>query len=341
MSVSPPTRATTARLRRFVPAIVIAGAILAACSSNDDNTTTPKASAIAVISGNAQTGIVGTPLPLPLVVKVTDQNGAAMSGVLVSFTATGGATLKAASASTDANGLATDSLTLLGSTVGSDTVTASVSGVTTSAIFAFTATAATPSVLAIVSGNTQTGVVGTGLTLPLVVKVTGQNGAGVSGVTVTFAATGGASLQSPSAVTDASGQATDSLTLLGTTAGSDTVTATVNGIATPVIFSFVANAGPAAMLAVVSGNNQSAAAGTALTAPLIIKVTDQFGNAVPNANIAWTTTAGTFVGTPQAVTDSTGQAQASLMLPAVAGVATVTATLQGTATVATFTETAM
>jgi len=139
MPVSPTARATTARMRRFLPAMIITGAVLAAaCSSNDDNTTvTPKASAIAIISGNAQTGVVGTALPLPLVVKVTDQNGAAMSGVVVNFTASGGATLRSASATTDANGQATDSLTLLGSTVGSDTVTASVSGVTTSAIFAF------------------------------------------------------------------------------------------------------------------------------------------------------------------------------------------------------------
>ena len=131
--------------------------------------------------------------------KVTDQNGAAMSGVTVNFTASGGATLKSASSTTDANGLATDSLTLLGSAAGSDTVTASVSGVTTSAIFAFTATAATPSVVALVSGDAQTGTVGTGLTLPLVVKVTGANGAAMSGVTVTFAASGGAALQSATA----------------------------------------------------------------------------------------------------------------------------------------------
>lgn len=341
MSVSPPARATFARLRRFMPAIVITGAILGACSSNDNTTVTPKASAIAIISGNAQTGVVGSPLTLPLVVKVTDQNGAAMSGVLVNFTASAGATLKSASSTTDANGQATDSLTLLGSTVGSGTVTASVSGVTTSAIFAFTATAGTPSVVALVSGDAQTGLVGTGLTLPLVVKVTNQGGAPVSGVTVNFAASGGAALQSATATTDANGLATDNVMTLSNTPGAGTVTVTVNGVATPVTFNFTANAGPASLLAVVSGNNQSAAVGTALAAPMVVKVTDRFGNIVTNANIVWTTTAGTFAGTPQAVTDGSGLAQASLMLPAAAGTVTVTATLQGTATVATFTATAM
>jgi adhesin/invasin len=323
--------------------MALSGALFAAaCSSNDDNTNvTPKASAIVVVSGNSQTAIVGSPLLLPLVVKVTDQNGAALSGATVTFVATGGASLRSATATTDANGLATDSLTVLGATAGPGTVTASVNGVSTSAVFAFTATAATPSVIALVSGDAQAGVVGTGLTLPMVVKVTDQTGAPVSGVTVNFVASGGASLITASAVTDATGQATDSLTVLGSTSGPGTVIATVNGISTPVTFNFVANPGPAANVTIVSGDNQSATAGTALATGLVVKVTDALGNPVSNATIVWTTSAGTFAGTPQTVSDASGQATAALQLPATAGAVTVTATLQGTQTSAVFTETAM
>ena len=199
----------------------------------------------------------------------------------------------------------------------------------------------TAAAIGVISGNAQVGIVGAGLTVPFVVKVTDQNGAAISGVVVNFAATGGASLMAATATTDANGQASDSLTVLGTVAGADTVTASVSGVTPSAIFSITANAGAAAALVIVSGNNQSGTAGTALASPLVVKVTDAFGNVVANATINWTTTAGAIAGSAQSTSDVTGMAQAALMLPAVAGPATVTATLQGTATTAIFTETAM
>ena len=47
--------------------------------------------------------------------------------------------------------------------------------------------ASTPSAIARVSGNGQVGLVGTSLSLPLIVKVTGTSGAPIKGATVTFA----------------------------------------------------------------------------------------------------------------------------------------------------------
>lgn len=139
MSLPPFTRSRTAGPLRTVPAILLAGAMLAGCSSYGSTTGTTTASAIVVVSGNAQVGTVGLGLPLPLVVRVADQYGTGMSGVVVNFVATGGATLRSASATTDANGHATDSLTVLGSVAGTGTVTATASGVTGSAVFTFTA----------------------------------------------------------------------------------------------------------------------------------------------------------------------------------------------------------
>lgn len=341
MQLSTTTDANFTRPLRFAPAMMLAGAILAGCSSDNNTTVTPKASAVAIVSGNSQTGVIGAGLALPLVVKVTDQNGAAMSGVLVTFTATGGAALQTASATSGANGQATDNLTVLGATVGSGSVTASVSGVAPSAVFAFTAAASTPSVVAVVSGNTQTGTVATGLTLPLVVKVTNQVGTVMSGVTVNFVGTNGATLQSASAVTDVNGLASDNLTVLGNTAGAGSVSATTSGVATPATFTFTAIAGAADKIAIVSGNNQTATVGTALAAAMVVMVTDQFDNVVTNAAVTWTTTAGAFAGTPQTVSDGSGMVQAALMVPALAGPVTVTVTLTGTAKTAVFTETAM
>ena len=81
-----------------------------------------------------------------------------------------------------------------------------------------------------ISGNSQTAVVSTALSNPFVVEVQDQNGDALSGVTVTFAVTGGGgTLSATSVTTNASGRASSTLTL-GSTAGTNTVTATVSGI---------------------------------------------------------------------------------------------------------------
>ena len=205
-----------------------------------------------------------------------------------------------------------------------------------------TSTTPVASAIGVVSGSAQTGVVGTGLAAPFVVKVTDQNGAAMSGVLVSFAATGGGTRAAATATTDATGEASDSLTELGTVAGADTVTATVGNVTPPARFSITATAGAPTTLVIVSGNNQSATAGTTLTAPLVLRVIDAFGNAVDNAMIDWSASAGVLTGaSTELSTDITGTVQDTLILPAVAGAVSVTATLHGTATAAVFTETAM
>lgn len=115
---------------------------------------------------------------------------------------------------------------LLGAACGSDT----------------TGTGATSAAnLSIVSGNGQVGLVGSALSLPLVVKVTNSAGAPVAGVGVQFAVTAGAATVSPTtSSTDANGQAQANVTL-GSTAGNVTVIASVSG--TNLSTSFVITAG--------------------------------------------------------------------------------------------------
>ena len=141
MSSSPHLGASSSRRLSLLPGALMAAALLASCSSYSSPTGTTTASGIVVVSGNSQVGIVGAGLALPLVVRVADAYGSGMSGVVVNFVATGGATLRSASATTDVNGRASDSLTVLGSVAGTGTVTATASGVTGSAVFTFTANA--------------------------------------------------------------------------------------------------------------------------------------------------------------------------------------------------------
>jgi hypothetical protein len=98
------------------------------------------ASTLTLVSGNAQSGTPGQRLANPFVVKVTDSNNNAVSGVTVSFAVTaGGGTLTAASAVTNSQGLAESTLTL-GPSPGTNTVRAS-SGTLNGSPITFTATA--------------------------------------------------------------------------------------------------------------------------------------------------------------------------------------------------------
>ena len=89
------------------------------------------------VCGDDQEGTAGAPLDEPLVVSVSDEGGAAMAGVVVSFAVTaGGGTLSSATATTDANGRTASRLTL-GSDLGTNMVSATVEGL---ASVTFTAT---------------------------------------------------------------------------------------------------------------------------------------------------------------------------------------------------------
>jgi uncharacterized protein (TIGR03437 family) len=82
---------------------------------------------LSIVQGNSQTAGVSALLPLPLQVSVKDSNGNPLTNVAVMFVASPGATISAASAVTDANGLAS-TLLRLPSSVGVAEVTAQALG---------------------------------------------------------------------------------------------------------------------------------------------------------------------------------------------------------------------
>ena len=82
------------------------------------------------ISGDNQHGLSITPLPNPLVVKVTDQNGIAFEEIVVTFTVIAGdGTLSVTRTTTDENGRAESTLTL-GPNLGENTVEVFAEGLT-------------------------------------------------------------------------------------------------------------------------------------------------------------------------------------------------------------------
>jgi alpha-tubulin suppressor-like RCC1 family protein len=127
------------------------------------------------------------------------------------------------------------------------------------------------------SGNAQTGVAGTQLAQPLVVKVAATDGVGVAGVTVNFAvATGGGSVANTSVVSDANGLAQTTFRL-GTGTGAQSVTASAGSLTnSPLTFTATAQAAAATKL-VVTTQPVNGVAGIALT-PVVFTAEDNNGN---------------------------------------------------------------
>ena len=211
-------------------------------------------------SGDDQAGPASTQLAEPFVVLASDEDGAAMAGVIVTFTVTAGGGMlsattdtnpcifKAAKSSitaiTDANGQAATRLTL-GSNPGTNTVAVSVEGLESETFTATATEQAMPHTLATVCGEDQEGTAGQRLAEPLVVLVSDENGTAMAGIAVSFAVTaGGGMLTTTTDTTNATGRARTWLTL-GSELGTNTVEATVDGLA-PVTFTATGQESPLA-----------------------------------------------------------------------------------------------
>ena len=114
--------------------------------------TPPVATTLEKVSGDNQSGDVGSVLPNPLVVRVLDQNSEPIEGVTVTFETSDGASVNPTQATTNENGQAQTVLTL-GGQPGEYNVTASVEGLDP---VVFTATAIGGPVLVVDAGEDKT-----------------------------------------------------------------------------------------------------------------------------------------------------------------------------------------
>ncbi|MBE2254508.1 MAG: Ig-like domain-containing protein, partial [Myxococcus sp.] len=173
-------------------------------------------------------------------------------------------------------------------TAGAFTVAASTTGVGTPATFSLTSTAGAAASISVVSGSPQSTVVTTAFGAPLVVVVRDASNNPLPNVVVSFTgpSSGAGATFTGSTTTNAQGQVSVTATANTTAGGPYTVTATVGAFSAT--FSLTNTAGAAAAITVVSGTPQSAAAGAAFGAPLVVRVTDANGNPVPNATVTFT-----------------------------------------------------
>ena len=298
-----------------------------------------------LVNGNEQTGPAGSPLAQPLQVKVVDDRGNPLSGHAVAFaldTDAPGARLDPENASSGRDGIAQSHWTL-GAASGTQRVIARMTRAGSAEPLEVTFTASVEvgaaRKVARVSGNEQSAEVGRRLADPLVVRVTDELDNPVEGVVVDWTA-GEGSLDPASSVTGSDGQAQTSWTL-GTATGSQSATASSSGLdGSPVRFTATGRAGGADRLVRVSGDDQSARAGTELENPLVVRLVDKSGNGVPNRAVTWVVATGGGNAEPgTSTTDDGGRASARWTLGPAEGGNTLNAVVSGVGVVG-FTATA-
>lgn len=187
-----------------------------------------------------------------------------------------------------------------------------------------------PAAIAVVQGDGQSGRVGETLADPIVVLVTDTRDRPVVGVAVAFAFNGG-TVAPDTVVTDENGRASVELRLgsgVGDAQGTARVTTAGSLQAT-----FTATAVPASAqgMAEVSGDNQSGVVGATLRDPLVVKVTDAFGNPNKGVTITWTVVGGGSVSASTTVTDASGRTSVTRALGPAAGTQTTRASASGLA----------
>ena len=171
-------------------------------------------------------------------------------------------------------------------------------------------TAGAPATLAISAGDGQSAAAGSSVPVAPAVLVTDAFDNPVAGVEVAFAVgDGGGSLTGAVATSDASGVATVGSWTLGTTAGENTLTASV-GALDAVEFSATGVPGAATRLEVNDGDGQSAVAGAAVAVAPSVVALDDFDNGVPGVSVTFEVTQGDgSVGSATQTTDSDGVAR--------------------------------
>ncbi len=293
----------------------------------------PRPTALALVSGNDQTGIAGEALPARLFVAVTDQRGEPMAQVRVVWQVTAGnGSLSATTVTTDGQGQASVTWTLGVTARAPQTVSAAIQGLTIAPVgFSASSVPGPPATIAASGGNNRVATVGTPVDTAPRVVVRDRNANAVAGATVTFAVTGGGgSLAGAAAVTDTAGLAAAALWTLGTARGGNTVAATVAALA-PAPFAATGVSGAPASVAAVAADTQTVAAGSAVPIRPSLLVRDQFGNPVPRVGVTFAVdSGGGSITGPTTETDTNGVATVgSWTVGSAAGRNVLAATLPG------------
>jgi hypothetical protein len=317
-----------------------AGALVvssADCASNRTPTMAgPPPAAITKAAGDAQTGPVAQPLPTPITVQVSDSQGAAQSGVTVTWVVmTGAGSVGTHSSVTDGSGQASTSWTL-GPAAGSNSVSATVTGLPP---VTFDATGTPGPAAALSFSVSPSGAVAGASFSPAVVVVEQDahgNAVAASQDTVRLSiATGsgaaGAALSgTTSRVASAAGASFANLSIDNAATGYR-LSAAATGRTGATSAAFTVTAAAAAAVTMQAGDGQSASAGTAVATPPAVLVSDAFSNPKPGVSVTFAVASGG--GSVSGASRTTGSDGVATVggwtLGASAGANTLTATASG------------
>jgi len=310
---------------RFTGLATLAVVALCACGG-DGGGGGPQASSIALSAGDNQVAAAGAALPESLAVIVRDNAGAALPGVAVTWSVTaGGGTVSPTTRTSDAGGIAKTRRTL-GPNAGTQTARATVASL---APVNFSAVSQIQGAVNIANATTGplTDTVLATKAESLDVLVTDQNAAPKQGVAVLWASTGG-TVSGNNVATSATGHS-KVLYTYGTTAGTQTATATVTGlVGSPVTTTFAATAGAATNIVKTTGDAGTAAPSSQVT--YTVTARDAHNNPKQGVTIDWAVATGGGSITPaQNTTGAAGTATAQRTLGSGTGDQTATATASG------------
>lgn len=170
---------------------------------------------------------------------------------------------------------------------------------------------ARPASVSVDNTTVADGTAGLLLTTPPSFVVKDANGNIMGGVSITVAVTGGGGTVTGSPnQTSSSGPTPVGQWTLGTTAGVNTITVTVDGLA-PLVITVNGRAGAPASIAFVSGQEQSVLAGTVVGTAPVVQVRDQFNNGVSGVPVQFTIAEGDgAVSSSPVLTNAAGSAAA-------------------------------
>jgi hypothetical protein len=257
-----------------------------------------KVELVAPVSG----GQVGDTLSVGI--RVVDSLGTGLADVPVSWRAVDGGAVTAPASRTDSLGEARATWTL-GPKAGRQRARVQVGNARTMPPFTVSATAGAgaPASVVVKSGDRQLGSVGAALKLPLLLRSVDRHGNPVPGAAVRLEPAAG-KLADSSIVTDSAGQA-KVLWTLGRAAGLQRMAIRLAGDTAEAEATALARPGKPAKLAFV-GPPETAKAGRPLPRPLVVQVTDAFGNPLAGQTIIFKPSSGSVVPS-RGLTDADGR----------------------------------
>jgi YVTN family beta-propeller protein len=280
---------------------------------------------IAISAGDAQSGAAGSTLVAPIAAKVTDARGRGVPNVGVLFQPFAGAgSVNPAAARTNGAGIATTAWTLPTNAGATARVRAVLIDTLTGALVDSVSFAAS-----VVGGppnqiypSPAPSLAAAGAQVPLQVLLLDQFGNRSPNAPVTWLVTaGGGSVAPASSVSDATGVARTTFTL-GAARGTNTVTASANGLTT----SFTIEGRIAGQPESIAPNSYQSFGPYGGTIPLGVTVYDGLGFRVAGVSISWMVTSGAGSVSPaSSTTNSNGVATAQLTLGSGGGFTTVQA----------------